>query len=83
MSKEQKYLRFTISDRTEHWVQMASFTTLGLTGLVQKFSNSPLSIGLIAALGGIEIVRIIHRIAAIGLMLGTVYHIGSSGYKFY
>lgn len=83
MSKEQKYLRFTISDRTEHWVQMASFTTLGLTGLVQKFSSSPISIWLIAALGGIEIVRIIHRIAAIGLMLGTVYHIGSSGYKFY
>jgi cytochrome b subunit of formate dehydrogenase len=83
MSKEKKYLRFTISDRIEHWVQMASFTTLGLTGLIQKFAESNLAIRIISILGGIESVRIIHRIGAIGLMLGTIYHIGTAGYKYY
>jgi len=83
MSKEGKYLRFSISDRIEHWIQMASFATLGMTGLAQKFSISPVSIWFITFLGGIEIVRIIHRIASIGLMLGTIYHIGSAGYKYY
>jgi len=83
MSKEKKYLRFTITDRIEHWVQMASFATLGMTGLAQKFSGSPLSVWFITFLGGIETVRIIHRIASMGLMFGTIYHIGSAGYKLY
>jgi len=83
MTEERKYLRFTISDRIEHWVQMASFTVLGFTGLIQKFSEAEISVALIAFLGGIEAVRIIHRIASIGLMLGTIYHLGAAGYKYY
>jgi cytochrome b subunit of formate dehydrogenase len=83
MSEVQKYLRFSISDRIEHWVQMVSFATLGMTGLAQKFSSSPISIWFIALLGGIETIRIIHRIASIGLMLGTIYHLGTAGYKYY
>jgi len=83
MSEERKYLRFTISDRGEHWVQMLSFTTLAITGLAQKYAGAALSVWLITALGGIESVRIIHRIASVGLMLGTVYHLGSAGYKIY
>lgn len=83
MTKETRYLRFTVSDRIEHWVQMLSFTLLGFTGLIQKFSGAEISISLIALLGGIETVRVIHRIASIGLMLGTIYHLGSAGYKYY
>jgi formate dehydrogenase gamma subunit len=83
MSQENKYLRFSISDRIEHWIQMACFATLGMTGLAQKFANSPISIWFIALLGGIEVLRVIHRIASIGLMLGTIYHVGSAGYKYY
>jgi len=83
MSKERRYLRFTISDRGEHWVQMLSFTMLALTGLAQKYAGAAISIWIITVLGGIESVRIIHRIASVGLMLGTVYHLGSAGYKIY
>jgi len=83
MSEGRKYLRFSISDRVEHWVQMASFATLSMTGLAQKFADSPVSIWFITLLGGIEIIRIIHRIASMGLMLGTIYHIGIAGYKYY
>jgi formate dehydrogenase gamma subunit len=83
MSEERTYLRFTVSDRIEHWVQMLSFTTLALTGLVQKFATNPVSLGIISLLGGVEAVRIIHRVAAVVLMIGVVYHFGSVGYKLY
>ncbi len=83
MSKERRYLRFSISDRIEHWIQVISFGLLGLTGLIQKYSGAEISISIIAGLGGIESVRIIHRVASVGLMLGTIYHLGAAGYKYY
>lgn len=83
MSKDRKYTRFTISDRIEHWAQMAAFATLAITGLVQKYAEIKLSQSIIATLGGIEIVRIIHRGATIVLMLGVIYHIGTAGYKLF
>lgn len=79
----RRYLRFTLSDRFEHWLQMASFTVLAVTGLVQKFAENNLSEFLIAGMGGIETVRLIHRVAAVFLMVGVVYHIGAVGYKLY
>ena len=80
---ETRYLRFSVSDRIEHWVQMASFTILGLTGLVQKYATASLSIGIIRLLGGIESVRIIHRTASVVMMIAVVYHIGGLIYRLY
>ena len=80
---ETRYLRFTVSDRIEHWIQMASFTILGLTGVVQKYATASLSIGIIRLLGGIEFVRIIHRTAAVVMMVAVVYHIGGLLYRLY
>jgi cytochrome b subunit of formate dehydrogenase len=73
--------RFTLSQRIEHIVLIVSFTTLGVTGLAQKFVGNGLAEGLIALLGGIEIVRIIHRIAAIILAVQSVYHVLVIGHK--
>jgi formate dehydrogenase gamma subunit len=78
-----KILRFTRSDRFEHWLAVISFTTLAVTGLVQKFAETSLAQAIIGALGGVENVRVIHRVAAVLLMFGVVYHIGALGYKFY
>lgn len=83
MSEDRKYLRFNLSDRIEHWLQMASFTTLAITGLVQKFATSRISQGIVSLLGGVENVRLIHRGAAIVLMTGVIYHLGSVGYKIF
>lgn len=77
----QTYTRFSIPQRIEHIVLLASFTTLAVTGLIQKFSGGWLSDGLIAVLGGIEATRIIHRIAAIVFVLQSIYHILVVGYK--
>lgn len=81
MNQSRSYLRFRLSYRLEHWLLVFSFTVLALTGLVQKFAQNDISIFLIGVMGGIQQVRVIHRIAATMLMLESVYHIGSIGYN--
>jgi cytochrome b subunit of formate dehydrogenase len=81
--EKRSYLRFPLAYRIEHWVQMASFTILAITGLPQKFSEAGLSKAFIGLLGGIEVVRVIHRISATILMLAVVYHIGIVLYRMY
>jgi formate dehydrogenase gamma subunit len=81
MAEERRYLRFRIADRVEHWLLTLSFTTLAVTGLVQKYASAGISRWFIEAVGGIESVRVIHRIAAIVLMLEVVYHLGIAAYK--
>ncbi|MFN8564867.1 MAG: cytochrome b/b6 domain-containing protein [Anaerolineae bacterium] len=81
MEHERRFLRFTRAYRAEHWLLVLVFTTLAITGLVQKFAQNEISFALINALGGIEHVRIIHRIAATTLILETIYHIGRIGYN--
>jgi cytochrome b subunit of formate dehydrogenase len=62
---------------------MASFTILAITGLVQKYSASPISTGIVTGLGGIGSVRWIHHTAAIVMMVVSIYHIGAVGYRIY
>jgi cytochrome b subunit of formate dehydrogenase/mono/diheme cytochrome c family protein len=62
---------------------LLSFTTLGLTGLIQKFATSTTSQFLVGLLGGIESVRSIHHFAAIVLIIGTMYHLIVFGYQAY
>ena len=68
MTENRKYLRFRVPERIEHWLLTLSFSLLALTGLVQKFATFGLSETLIGAMGGIENVRVIHRVAAIVMM---------------
>lgn len=81
MASERQFLRFPLAYRLEHWVMVGSFTTLAVTGLVQKYAYSDIALAIISALGGIENVRIIHRIAATIMMIEAVYHIGLIGYN--
>ena len=76
-----KYLRFTVSDRVEHWMQVITFVVLALTGLIQKWPQAGFSEIAIKAMGGIETVRIIHRIFATILLLAVVYHVYTVGVK--
>lgn len=81
MSEKQKgYPRFSVFQRIEHLILILSFTTLAVTGLPQKFASWPVSLSIIAALGGIETVRIIHHIAAAVFLLQSVYHLVAAMY---
>jgi cytochrome b subunit of formate dehydrogenase len=77
------YLRFMRSQRIEHIILLLSFTVLAITGLPQKYSTAPISIWAIDVMGGIETVRIIHRISAILLMVLTIYHFLAVFYRVY
>lgn len=77
------YERFPLARRIEHWVMMLSFTLLAITGLPQRFSSSPISSAFVGMLGGIEVLRTIHHIAAVVMMLGTAWHLLVFGYLAY
>jgi formate dehydrogenase gamma subunit len=83
MSETTKHLRFRLIERIEHWVLVASFFTLAVTGLAQKFASVGLARSLITLLGGIENARRIHHLAAIVMMFEAIYHIGAVGYKIF
>jgi formate dehydrogenase gamma subunit len=77
------YARFSIIQRLEHWVMTLSFITLAATGLPQRYALSAVSDAIIGGLGGIETVRIIHRIAATIFLLVTVWHFVAIVYRVY
>ncbi len=79
----QQYPRFRLMARIEHAILMVSFTILAVTGLPQMYASVPLAARLIDIMGGIEMVRLIHRWAAFLLVLGTVYHVFTSAYRFF
>ncbi len=76
-----QYTRFTLADRAQHLVMLLSFTTLAITGLVQKYALSSVSIFIIRLWGGVENVRLTHHVAAALLMLVAVAHLFAIGYK--
>jgi cytochrome b subunit of formate dehydrogenase/mono/diheme cytochrome c family protein len=80
-SPKQNFVRFELSQRIEHLVMLISFTILALTGLPQKFPESPISVGFVGALGGIEQTRLIHHISAVVLMVVSIYHIVAVLYR--
>jgi formate dehydrogenase gamma subunit len=85
MSKKtaRTYERFPLVRRIEHLTMLLSFTILGLTGLPQKYPDAGVSKFVLNLLGGIEGLRSIHHVAAIVMLLGTIWHILYFGYISY
>ncbi|MEK7808629.1 MAG: cytochrome b/b6 domain-containing protein [Chloroflexota bacterium] len=78
---EKTYQRFSLAHRLEHIIALTSFTILAITGLPQKYPSAGWADAMINIMGGIEMTRQIHHIAAIVLMLETVYHLVAIGYR--
>jgi len=84
MTNEQKaptYERFSVMRRVEHLVLLVGFFILGVTGLAQKYFQVGISQWVIGLLGGVENVRILHRVAVGMLGVVSVYHVGTMGYS--
>ncbi len=81
--KQQKFVRFSASQRFEHILVLVTFTVLGLTGLPQRYAGHDWAQTMLNWLGGIESVRIVHRIVATILMLECVYHGGVLSYEIF
>jgi len=78
---QRRYTRFLFADRLQHLAVLLSFTTLAITGLLQKFALSPISVLTVRVWGGVENVRATHHAAAIILMLVVIVHLVDMGYK--
>ncbi len=80
-SEPVRYRRFDRWQRIEHVLLLSSFTILAITGIPQKYAGSDWAGTMIALMGGIELVRVIHRVAAFVLMFETIYHVVAVSYK--
>jgi cytochrome b subunit of formate dehydrogenase/mono/diheme cytochrome c family protein len=78
---QTQYKRFGAGQRFEHIVLLVTFTGLALTGLPQTYAHTDIGRGLIALMGGIESIRIVHRVLATILMAESIYHGGILSYK--
>lgn len=81
--KISEFVRFSRAQRIEHFVLILSFTLLALTGLPQKYPLSPISLGFVQLFGGVEVLRVIHRIAATVFLIESIYHVVVVGYKLF
>jgi len=83
VKQPRQFQRFHWAQRVAHALLLVSFTTLGLTGLPQKYAMTGWAQAMIKLFGGIETTRLIHHVAAGVLMLLTIYHILDIGYKIF
>ncbi|MDI6728414.1 MAG: cytochrome b/b6 domain-containing protein [Thermodesulfovibrionales bacterium] len=81
---DHKIKRFSTYRIAEHWVHMAIFIVLVVTGLSQKFYYLDISLWLIFHLGGIDYVRLIHRYTGIIFLIAISMHVitGIAGIAF-
>ncbi len=77
----KRYSRFDRAQRIEHLALILSFTLLSITGLPQKYPDTGWGQGMIWLLGGIELTRLIHHTSAIVMIVGSIYHLASVGYR--
>ncbi len=73
--RERFYIRFTVRQRVMHLVMIFCFFTLAITGMTLKFSYMGWASLISHALGGFNVTGVLHRIAAVTLILLFMYHL--------
>jgi formate dehydrogenase subunit gamma len=81
--ENKRYRRFSPAQRLEHLVLLVVFGGLALTGLLQRYTAHEEVRWVIERMGGIENLRIVHRVFAISLMVVVLYHLLTISYKLY
>ncbi len=72
--EEKTFIRFNMNFRFQHMILFISCIVLIITGMPMKFPDAPLMRGLVSLMGGLEGVRLLHRIGASLLIFVAVYH---------
>jgi len=68
-------VRFSVRQRIEHIALIVIFTALAVTGLLQRFYTGWFAEWAIVRIGGVETVRVIHRIFGGVFTLALFYHL--------
>ncbi len=72
---EPQFERLTLNQRVQHWILIASFIALIVTGLPLTLPGWGFSREVIRLLGGMGVRAVVHRAAAITLTGLVVYHV--------
>jgi cytochrome b subunit of formate dehydrogenase len=76
-AEERTFLRFGRNFRAQHMLMFTSIVLLILTGMPLKFPEFGISkFMIITVFGGLQNSTLIHRIAAVGLIIVGVWHVG-------
>lgn len=70
----KRYQRFNVSQRIQHIALMLSFIILVVTGMPIRFPKNDVLRSYYLALGGIDVMRTTHRVAAVILIVAWIYH---------
>ena len=81
---EGEYIRrFDIHQRIQHFVLMASFIVLAVTGFLRGFPDWPTFQWFTSIFGGTEVLRLVHDIAAFVMIADCIYHLGYIAYGYF
>lgn len=69
------YKRLNLSLRLQHGLMAISVIWLIITGLPLKFPDVPVFVGIMSLLGGIDNSTWVHRLAATGLIVVSLWHV--------
>jgi cytochrome b subunit of formate dehydrogenase len=75
--------RFDVHQRIQHFVLMGSFIVLAVTGMLRGFPNWPTFQWFTGIFGGIEVLRLVHDIAAFIMVADGFYHLGYIAYGYF
>ena len=70
------FVRMTLQERIQHWLLLSSFFLLVITGFALKYPDSVWALPFQAVPGGFEMRSLLHRVAAVVMILDAVYHLG-------
>jgi formate dehydrogenase subunit gamma len=68
-------IRFDVHQRAQHTLMFCSFAILAVTGLPLKYSGWSASARWMGLWGGIDNMRVVHRYAALVMIMVCVYHL--------
>ncbi|RMF85535.1 MAG: hypothetical protein D6744_01245 [Planctomycetota bacterium] len=71
----RRLVRFTLSQRFQHWILVILFTALALTGFPMKFADRAWARYVIEQFGGLDVARLVHHWAGLALVVGFAVHI--------
>ncbi|MBL0175613.1 MAG: hypothetical protein IPP94_10175 [Ignavibacteria bacterium] len=74
-SAQRQFTRLSLNQRIQHWLMIASFSILAITGLPMRFPETQWLGAIYGLIGGIAAARVIHRVAAVIMILDGLIHL--------
>jgi formate dehydrogenase subunit gamma len=79
-----KYItRFDVHQRIQHYTLFITFIILAITGVLRGFPEWPTFAWFTNIFGGPDVLRIVHDIAAFGMVIDCIYHLLYVAYGFF